>query len=466
MPVSDSDLGKPIDWTDSKFWPLLGDLQGNILKGHGRDHTINSFLRFDGDIETVKAELRAIGAQVTSALLQMNETDAFRTLDRLGSSGVFFFLTSDGYRKLGRTIPDDAAFAVGMHDRSLDDPQSSDWEPHLRPGIDALLIVADDSVSRVGNFNAQVTAGFASAGITILGSDAGHALRSAPSANDPKGRGLEHFGYVDGRSQPLMLVQDVAKEQDELEGVDQWDPAFGPGEVVLVRDPNGLGPDSFGSYLVYRKLEQDVRGFKKREKELAVALGLSGDDIERAGAMVVGRFEDGTPLILSDKASDPNPTPNNFRYVDDPVGLKCPIHAHVRKINPRLKGTLAEEAEQRSHLMARRGIPFGDPDRDFDNEDSFPNHGVGLLFMAYNQSIPRQFEVTQQFWANDSGFPGDAESIDMIIGQGAGSRTPTWHPHYGAAGDEKADFTFKDFVSMRGGGYFFAPSIGFLKTLA
>lgn len=461
--ITAADLATPIDWHDTRFWPLLGDLQGNILKGHGRDHTINSFLRFEGDMGKVKAALRGIGAQVTSALRQLNEADAFQLWGRPGGSAVFFFLTAAGYQKLGVAPPDDAAFNAGMHTRNLGDPAQAGWESHLQPGVDALLIVADDSVDKVGNFNAEIIHGFGAAGIKVVGADAGHALRSAPSENDPKGRGVEHFGYVDGRSQPLMLAQDVGKEETIFGGIDKWDPAFGPGAVALVRDPHGLGPDSFGSYLVYRKLEQDVAGFKGREKQLAEELGLVGEDDERAGAMVVGRFEDGTPLILSCTATDPNPTPNNFTYDADPDGLQCPIHAHVRKINPRQKGG-DNGVEQRSHLMARRGIPYGDPDRDFDDEVNFPT-GVGLLFMAYNQDIARQFEVTQKFWANSPSFPGNSTAIDLIIGQGAGTRSPTWHPKCGEAGGEVTGDPFQAFVGMRGGAYFFAPSIGFLKTL-
>jgi deferrochelatase/peroxidase EfeB len=115
--------------------------------------------------------------------------------------------------------------------------------------------------------------------------------------------------------------------------------------------------------------------------------------------------------------------------------------------------------------MARRGIPYGDPDRDFEDEP-FPSGDVGLLFMAYNQDISRQFEVTQTFWANSPTFPGNATSKDLIIGQGPGGRTPTWHPGYAQAGGEVDDFAFQAFVEMRGGAYFFAPSIGFLRTLA
>lgn len=346
-----------------------------------------------------------------------------------------------------------------MAARQLDDPPASEWEEHFGADIDALLIVADDSVTKVGNAAAVLTKGFEAAGISIAGIDAGHALRSDPSVNEPKGRGIEHFGYVDGRSQPLMLAEDIAKETTQNGGIDKWDPGFGPGEAALIRDPNGTTPDSFGSFFVYRKLEQDVAGFKKREGELAEALGLVDPDDERAGAMVVGRFEDGTPLIQSGFATDPNPTPNNFNYADDPQGLKCPFHGHVRKVNPR-----DASAEQRSHLMPRRGIPFGDPDRDLEDEASFPHGGVGLLFMAYNQSLERQFEVTQRFWANSFDFPdGKATGRDVIIGQGV-QPNPHWHPKYGVAGGE-VTFGFGDFVRMKGGGYFFAPSRGFLKAL-
>ncbi len=460
MPVADAVLAQPIDWRDTALWPMLDDLQGNILKGHGRDHTLNHFLVFDAArLDLVRAQLQIVGTQVTSALRQLNEVDALHELGRPGGTNIFFFLTASGYAKLGSTPPVGDAFAAGMDARPLGDPPAAAWEEHLQPGIDALLIVADDSVTKVGNAAALLTKGFKAAGIEIVGIDAGHALRSEPSVNDPKGRGIEHFGYVDGRSQPLMLADDVAKEVEQNGGIDKWDPSFGPGEAALVRDPNGATPDSYGSFFVYRKLEQNVKEFKAREDELADALGLVGEDDERAGAMVVGRFEDGTPLIASKAAADPNPTPNNFNYEDDPQGLKCPIHGHVRKVNPR-----EASAEQRSHLMPRRGIPFGDPDRDLEDEASFPTGGVGLLFMAYNQSLERQFEVTQRFWANSFDFPNHtAHGADSIIGQGA-QPDATWHPNYGAAGGE-VTFGFHDFVTMKGGGYFFAPSRSYLKTL-
>ena len=105
---------------------------------------------------------------------------------------------------------------------------------------------------------------------------------------------IEHFGYADGVSQPIFFESDV-KKKDRT----NWDPRAGP-NLVLVKDPYGGVPTACGTYFVFRKLEQNVRAFKDRERELAKALSLHGSDDERAGAMVVGRFENGTPLEKPD----------------------------------------------------------------------------------------------------------------------------------------------------------------------
>src|SRR5437868_9604097 len=140
MPVSDAVLSVPIDWHDTDLWPFLDELQGNILKGHGRDHTLNHFLSFDATmLAQVKSQIRAIGTQTTSALRQLNEAEAFREFQRSGGTNIFFFLTAQGYGKLGKAPPPGEAFARGMAKRTLNDPPSAGWETHLRPGIDALL---------------------------------------------------------------------------------------------------------------------------------------------------------------------------------------------------------------------------------------------------------------------------------------------------------------------------------------
>jgi deferrochelatase/peroxidase EfeB len=93
--------------------------------------------------------------------------------------------------------------------------------------------------------------------------------------------------------------------------------------------------DCFGSYLVFRKLEQNVRGFKHREEQLARWLGLKGSAVQKAGALIMGRFTDGTPLTSSAVNGMNEGVPNNFNYAEDTDGTRCPFSAHIRKVNPR-----------------------------------------------------------------------------------------------------------------------------------
>jgi Dyp-type peroxidase family len=293
--------------------------------------------------------------------------------------------------------------------------------------------------------------------------------------------GIEHFGYVDGRSQPLMLLEDIEKELNVMDGIDNWSPAFGPAQVVA-HDPGGSAETSFGSYFVFRKLEENVAAFKAAEEKLGEVLGLG----EAAGALVVGRYEDGTPIAISPVAVDTHPVPNNFNYDQQPPnslssdrGPRCPFQGHIRKTNPRTDDT-------RLATMARRGITYGDRSGTavdgqgrtvlVNTEDDFPTANVGLLFASFQQSLGDQFETIQGLWANNAGFPltqSTPTGIDPVIGQGP-SVAQLWpKDRWGAPLTESIDF-YKvapaaankgPFVHMQGGEYFFAPSLSFLKSL-
>jgi Dyp-type peroxidase family len=296
---------------------------------------------------------------------------------------------------------------------------------------------------------------------------AGSAVKN--HAND----GIEHFGYVDGRSQPLLLVEDIEREATTAGSV-RWDAQFGL-DAALIKDPGVTDTISFGSYFIFRKLEQNVQGFKRQEQVLATKLGLTGEERERAGALVVGRFEDGTPVTLSAEAKGANP-PNDFNY-DNDAASRCPFQAHIRKVNPRHL-----VASERAHIMPRRGIPFTDVSRtvhpsdvpeskdlaDFDAhvKPDLPTGSVGLLFMAYNANLTNQFVFTQQSWANAVAFPSAGVGVDPIIGQGAGtSSAQTWPVSWDNAAGGAQPQNFAGFVTMRGGEYFFAPSLTFFKNL-
>jgi Dyp-type peroxidase family len=244
---------------------------------------------------------------------------------------------------------------------------------------------------------------------------------------------------------------------------------------VLVDDPLTDAEEAFGSYFVFRKLAQNVKGFKEAEEKLADNLGLSKEDEERAGATIVGRFEDGTPVELQGVDKIPNSAViNNFDY-DKNDNSKCPFQGHIRKANPRSGNPQEHLAGTQSHVMARRGIPFG-VRTDGPNDgmiDNKPEGGLGLLFMSYQASLSHQFEFIQKNWVNRRRFPFDnngihpKSGIDPIIGQDGGSNISTgeFAVEYGNIGTLQTE-SFEPFVTLKGGGYFFAPSIPFLEGLA
>ena len=162
---------------------------------------------------------------------------------------------------------------------------------------------------------------------------------------------------------------------------------------MLVKDPNsGRGSQRYGSYFVFRKLEQNVKGFKDAETQLAEVLKLEGEEAERAGALVVGRFEDGTPVTLQKDEGMHNPVFNNFNYQNDTKGSKCPFQGHIRKVNPRNASTKSR-IEERGHRIARRGITYGKRRKDLTDR---PMGNVGLLFMCFQADIAKQFEHLQK----------------------------------------------------------------------
>lgn len=493
---------RPVDPGDPASQAWLNNLQGNILNGHGREHTVHVFMRLPEDVARARAVVRdQLAPRVTSAAKQERERTEFK---KYGIPGRLFgnvFLSARGYGKLGFTRKElQKAFAEepdpGRNTRSnfldgmaehaqadLGDPPPAAWEPGFSGGdIDAMVLLADDDEGFLAR-EARALMDLLASSCEVVRIERGTALR-----NDD-GEGIEHFGYVDGRSQPLFLSTDftglvdgeIGEGTREKDGglVSRWNP-FEPLQLVLLPDPLADDEGCLGSYFVFRKLEQNVRDFMIEEQRLADTLKLKQEDRERAGAMAVGRFRDGTPVALSPADGFSPPKENNFRYdLDDPEALKCPFHAHIRKTNPRgdtVKQFGVTEEEERAHRVARRGITYGARNRHpnaFQALDDLPAGGVGLLFMCFQSSIRRQFAFMQRAWANNQGFLRARTGLDPVIGQldrekpngKVAERIPqTWRPEYGAEKPEVAA-SFDGFVTMKGGEFFFAPSIPFLQRL-
>ena len=449
--------------------PELANLQGNILKSHGRDHSTHLFIKFGASPDDTRAWLKAMLNEaapitITSHTRQLKQTEAHRADD--ASAGELFvnlLLSRSAYNHFGTEPPPDSAFVNGMaaSGAKLADPPSSEWDPGYAEQIDAMLLLAHDDRKTLAMFDSLARAAISAAQCAVVAVEYGDGLRNA------QGNHVEHFGYVDGRSQPLFLKDDVEKERDQTDGISVWDPAENAFDLLLVEDPTAADSNCFGSYFVFRKLEQNVRGFKDAETRLAGLLGLQGEDAERAGAMLVGRFEDGTPVVAHRQPSETADVANNFNYQSDPAGLRCPVHAHIRKMNPR--GDLAarleadEEQVERVHRITRRGITYGL--RAPGMEDR-PERDVGLLFMCFQKNIAGQFEFMQAAWGNNAGFPENGAGADPVIGQGPGiSNSQSWPNGWGGS-DLPFQCNFRPFVTLKGGCYLFAPSLKGLAVLA
>ena len=120
-----------------------------------------------------------------------------------------------------------------------------------------------------------------------------------------------------------------------------------------------------GTYAVVKWIYQDVARFnaflEAEGPKLAPDATAAGAQ-ELLAAKLMGRWRDGTPLVLSPDAprSDLSST-NDFTYKDtDPQGLKCPFAAHVRVVNPRDQELNFSEFGVVPRVL-RRGTPFGPP---------------------------------------------------------------------------------------------------------
>jgi Dyp-type peroxidase family len=235
------------------------------------------------------------------------------------------------------------------------------------------------------------------------------------------------------------------------------------GELPVAPIPHLLGRN--GTFMVYRKLHQNVAGFRSylEEKGKQYAGGK-----EKLAAKFVGRWRDGTPLELSPDRPDPaivadDHQNTNFTYGHDLSGTRCPLGAHIRRVHPRDAFGFNGGLVNRRRIM-RRGLPYGEyvpegqPVSDSDDR--------GIIFMVLNASIFRQFEFVQQQWIEYGNDAHQGNDKDLMLGN---------HERHGrfviqGTGDPKnPPFIcggLPNFVELRGGDYFFIPSLTALAMMA
>ena len=450
-------------------------LQGNILAGYAFRHAL---------FVTLHVTNPDAGRNWLGEVMDANAiTTAVPFGDTKPASTINVAFTHDGLRALGvshealRSFPLDfqqgmAARAGLIGDDGADGPPR--WEAGLRPGDPHVLVtLSANEPEALAEQRAAIEsrAGAKGSGVQIVHEQAASVIEDA--ARETVAR--EHFGFADGLAQPSIAgvaahdpKRPVGPTRREGQGTPVrggWKP-LAVGEFVLgYADEAGVVADTpveplrrSGSYMVVRKLRQNVALF---HHYLMNAAGGDEDEARLLAAKIVGRWQDGTPIVkcpeppdASQSAGEPD---NDFRYSGDQYGLHCPVGAHIRRANPRDALGFSGRLTAR-HRMIRRGMPYGPPPANPAVEGGIER---GLMFVCYQASIERQFEVVQGRWLADGDAFGLGEDRDFLLGGEdpngkmiiQGSRPRFLAPR-------------RSFVVNRGGGYFFAPGIRALNAIA
>ena len=271
---------------------------------------------------------------------------------------------------------------------------------------------------------------------------------------DGDSRPRDHFGFVDGLSQPNIVAAASS-------GVGKpWTNQTARGELLLGY-PSDQGDDPLPTknplvsrglwtnctYLVVRKLGQDVEAFARVLEEGSTQCKLPTADLT---AKMMGRTQDGAPLV-----SGAGPDSNSFDYRGDPTGSQCPFQAHIRRANPR------DPSRRLVPRIMRRGMSYGPRYGDSKDADR------GLVFMAYNARIAEQFEMIQRWLAGGNSSGGFSGQSDPFLGvpQLGDPRTFRFQHNGSVQRMVLDDPAGRPLVTLRWGTYLFVPSIAALGVL-
>jgi Dyp-type peroxidase family len=452
----------------------LADIQGDILRAYGNRYDRTSYVFVGvGDPAAGRTWLQGIYDRVTSAV----EWTGPRPETTLNVAFTRAGLTALG---VAPRVVDSFSheFRQGMAGRcqELGDVAESEparWNEGLGTDEAHVLVTinAQDDHGRDAALD-ELRSGLRAAGsLSVVHEEHAQML---------DGR-REHFGFADGFAQPS--IEGVNEDRVLGGGVPEtrgrWRP-LAPGEFILGYEDEESRVDRkrrlpsapagalgrSGTYMVWRKLYQDVALFRRTLRDAARTYEHGDEDA--LAAKIVGRWQNGTPLVVSPDAEQPgfdpkHPHANDFRYADvDLDGRRCPLGAHIRRSNPRDalgSGSFAGKLSFR-HRMIRRGMPYG-PLLDagaveHDAEDR------GLVFVCFNASISRQFESVQRQWLNDGNVFHLAHDSDFLLG-GSTEAMGKMTVH----GDPPFFFSpMGPFVTTRGGEYLFVPGMTGLAAVA
>jgi Dyp-type peroxidase family len=516
----------------------VGDIQGIAVPGFLKPHQALLGVVCGAQAEAVRSFkdfLGGIAAEVASAASTLEDRRRFRAARKKAGKGpaaagtlTAVAFTYPGLLKLtpgAAAIPSEA-FRLGLAARSafLGDPTDSAAEGSPgrwkvggpESGIDALFVVAGDTAESARAGAKELAARIKAAGLKIPYHEQGGVRPDLP--------GHEHFGFDDGVSQPGIRGRassasgDFITERHIAAGTEPAHSLFGypgqdlvwPGVLVLGQpasspDPLIPGPPSpaepdwtrNGSFLVFRRLRQDVGLFWRTMRDEAARLaklpGFEGMTDDSLAARIVGRWPSGAPVNRVPADDDPalgkdRLANNNVRFdsdaaalplasghVDkypqakaDPAGITCPWAAHIRKVNTRDSGsdTGGRDSTYVRRLM-RVGVPFGAPlkDRYAEVKDDPQKGNRGLLFLSIQASIEDQFEFLVSRWMGDPSRPKMPGGHDLLVGQNdtPGEGRVRRCAIFGSGVQQAAVSTDAQWIVPTGGGYFFVPSLSALR---
>jgi Dyp-type peroxidase family len=514
----------------------MQDIQGIAVPGFFKPYQTLLGVRYERAPDRVAALqgfLRDLAPRVSNAAVTLRDRRDFRSAAAAGSKHKRDPLIAIGFSfqgLFGLTAGADAiaspAYKNGLARRSAllgdpTDPKSPGHPDNWLVGgpnneLDILIMVSGDT--------GKIVAGRASELKKTLAAIKAKVFVQQGGVRDdvPGGKGHEHFGFDDGVSQPGIRGRASADPKDfitprhvdcsefpaaAMYGYPGQDLVW-PGEFVIGYAQTGPDPlipgpvlepmpawTRNGSFLVYRRLRQDVglfwRTMRAEAQRLSTLPGFANlKDVELA-ARLVGRWLSGAPVsrtpaedntdLGGDKLAN-----NHFRFDSDtpklklvhgsdhypqakadPIGAACPLAAHIRKVNTR---DAPSDTGARSSTYERRilrvGVPFGASAKDRYAKSKSGDPDRGLLFLSIQSSIEEQFEFLQSRWMNDENRPKAPSGNDMIVGQNTPAADGLRRCILFGSGLTQAQVeSAGQFVIPTGGGYFFVPSISALTTV-
>ena len=282
-----------------------------------------------------------------------------------------------------------------------------------------------------------------------------------------------HFGYTDGISMTTIRGGPERYPRDHQQPCEPWlFVLLDEGENYVLPQPREFGRN--GSFAVFKMIRTNVVGF-----ENFLQSNKDRIDPELLAAKMCGRWRNGVPLALSPDTDKPpgglSPAQlNDFEYVNadgsgDARGLRCPVGAHIRRINPRgqpIVGQANPGGSNNTHRLIRRGMPYGpiyDPTKPYDGIER------GILGYFINSNIENQYEFVLSQWVNESEFAGSVrlppKSKDPIIGTQNPEESIFVFPQANSAPPIKI-IGFSSFTTTRATAYCFLPSITAMKFIA